>query len=260
MTCPGPPPPKRTFSFHFEFTPNIRSSSTFVPLSPNPPASFPRALQTRDCPFVFKIHSPPTPRVSSLPVLSPIPSLSLFSPPPRDSSALREALSRDFEFLPRRPSSSQIEALNPPTRSPELREGCLSFDRITMASSQSSSLDNDFVMESPTCWCGLKTPLKTSYTKKNPGRRFFACPKYNTEDARCEFFVWADIFQLLVENMLLKQNSRRNTWDDVLCREYAVRKREEKVREIAKNLKKEKRKLFCLYWIITFVILFAWFG
>ncbi|KAF5476426.1 hypothetical protein F2P56_008141 [Juglans regia] len=118
---------------------------------------------------------------------------------------------------------------------------------ITMTSSQSSSLDNDFVMESPTCWCGLKTPLKTSYTKKNPGMRFFAYPKYNTGDARCKFFVWADIFQLLVENILLKENKAWKTWDDVLRREYAVRKREEKVREIAKNLKKEKRKLLCLY-------------
>ncbi|XP_041017100.1 uncharacterized protein LOC121259539 [Juglans microcarpa x Juglans regia] len=109
-----------------------------------------------------------------------------------------------------------------------------------MASSQSSSLVNDFVMESSICWCGLKTPLKTSYTKKNPGRRFFVCRKYNTGDASCEFFIWADILQLLEENILLRENKAWKTWDDVLKREYAIRKREEKVREMAKNLKKEK--------------------
>ncbi|KAG6713408.1 hypothetical protein I3842_05G150400 [Carya illinoinensis] len=48
-----------------------------------------------------------------------------------------------------------------------------------MASSASSCMVDDF-FESPTCWCGLKASLKTSKTNKNPGRRFFACSKYNT--------------------------------------------------------------------------------
>ncbi|KAF5480172.1 hypothetical protein F2P56_000938 [Juglans regia] len=129
-----------------------------------------------------------------------------------------------------------------------------------MASSQSSASFNDNVIESPTCWCGLKTPLKTSYTKKNPGRRFFACPKYNTGDAMCDFLVWPDIFQLVEKNILLRENKVSKTWDDVLKREHAVRKREDKVREMAKTLRKEKRKLLCLYWVVTFVIVFAWFG
>ncbi|KAF5481923.1 hypothetical protein F2P56_002534 [Juglans regia] len=134
------------------------------------------------------------------------------------------------------------------------------FSQSRMASSQSSSLVNDFVMEAPTCWCGLKTPLKMSYIKKNPGRRFFACPKYNTGDVRCDFFVWADIFQLLEENILSREDKAWKTWDDILKREYAVSKREEKMREMTKNLKKEKQKLLCLYWVVTFVIVFAWFG
>ncbi|KAF5472382.1 hypothetical protein F2P56_009104 [Juglans regia] len=129
-----------------------------------------------------------------------------------------------------------------------------------MASSQSSDLVNDDIIESPTCWCGLKTPIKTSYTKKNPGRRFFACPKYNTGDAMCEFFVWVDIFKLIEENILTREIKARQTLDIVLKREYAVRKREDKVREMAKKLKKEKRKLLCLYWIVAFVVLLAWFG
>ncbi|KAG7986794.1 hypothetical protein I3843_03G099600 [Carya illinoinensis] len=130
-----------------------------------------------------------------------------------------------------------------------------------MSASQSSSLLNDFVLESPTCWCGLKTPLKTSHTSKNPGRRFFACRNYKTGEARCEFFVWADILHLLEENFRAREYKARTiTWNDVLQREYAVRKREDKVRESAKNLKKQKRKLLLLYWILTFVIVFIWFG
>ncbi|XP_042971165.1 uncharacterized protein LOC122303451 [Carya illinoinensis] len=130
-----------------------------------------------------------------------------------------------------------------------------------MSASQSSSVVNDFRMESPTCWCGLKTQLKTSHMSKNPGRRFFACPNYKTGDARCEFFVWADILHLLDENFRARENKATSfLLNDVLQREYAVRKREDKVREMAKNLKKQKRKLLILYWILTFVIVFIWFA
>ncbi|XP_042944448.1 uncharacterized protein LOC122315064 [Carya illinoinensis] len=129
-----------------------------------------------------------------------------------------------------------------------------------MAPSESSSIVNDFVMESPTCWCGLKTPLKTSHTKKNPGRRFFACPNYNTGDARCEFFVWLDILTLLEENFRVRENKASCCWEDVLQRDYDVRKREEKVRDAVKNLKKQKQKLLMMYWVLTFVVVFAWFG
>ncbi|KAG6683694.1 hypothetical protein I3842_12G026500 [Carya illinoinensis] len=86
-----------------------------------------------------------------------------------------------------------------------------------MSPSQSSSFLNDFIMESPTCWCGLKTPQKTSYTSKNPGRRFFACPDYHTGEVRCEFFVWANILHLLEENFRAHENKATNiTWNDVL--------------------------------------------
>ncbi|KAG7996467.1 hypothetical protein I3843_01G160900 [Carya illinoinensis] len=116
-------------------------------------------------------------------------------------------------------------------------------------------------MESPTCWCGLKTPLKTSHTSKNFGMRFFACPNYKTGEARCDFFGWADILHLLEQNFRARENKATSiSWNDVLEREYAVRKWEDKVREIAKNLKKQKRKLLYFYWILTFVIVFIWFG
>ncbi|KAG6700937.1 hypothetical protein I3842_08G138300 [Carya illinoinensis] len=129
-----------------------------------------------------------------------------------------------------------------------------------MPSSQSSSLVNDFVLESPTCWCDLKTHLKTSHTRKNPGRRYFACPNYNTENAKCEFFVWADMLHLLEENFRARANKAPKTWDDVLHHEYNVQKMEDKVRERVKNLKIQERRLLCLYWVLTFVTVFVWFG
>ncbi|KAG6683041.1 hypothetical protein I3842_13G172600 [Carya illinoinensis] len=83
-------------------------------------------------------------------------------------------------------------------------------------------------MESPTCWCGLKTTLKTSHTSKNLGRRFFACPKYDTRDARCEFFIWMDIYHLLDENIRTRENKVWKMWDDVVMQEYEVRKEKRK--------------------------------
>ncbi|KAG6708655.1 hypothetical protein I3842_06G092300 [Carya illinoinensis] len=81
-----------------------------------------------------------------------------------------------------------------------------------MASSQSSCLSNDDWVESPTCWCGLKTSVKTSHTKSNPGRRFYACPKYDMGDVRCEFFVWTDIFYLLDQNIRNRENKVWKMW------------------------------------------------
>lgn len=57
---------------------------------------------------------------------------------------------------------------------------CQSSCRLPIASSQSSScVVNALEMESPSCWYGLKVPLKFSHTNKNPKRKFYACPNYN---------------------------------------------------------------------------------
>ncbi|KAG6645617.1 uncharacterized protein LOC122303613 [Carya illinoinensis] len=129
-----------------------------------------------------------------------------------------------------------------------------------MASSQSSSFSNDCPLESPSCWCGLKTRLKTSHTKSNPGRSFFACPKYDMGDTRCGFFIWTDIFNLLDQNLRTRENKVWNMWDDVLLREYEVQKREDQVRERERMLKKNQRILLWLYWVVVIVIVLAWFG
>ncbi|CAL1382850.1 unnamed protein product [Linum trigynum] len=46
-------------------------------------------------------------------------------------------------------------------------------------------------MEAPFCRCGLASDLKKSWTKANPGRRFYGCSKYGTDGA-CNFFRWHD--------------------------------------------------------------------
>nr|KAJ0223849.1 hypothetical protein LSAT_V11C200086940 [Lactuca sativa] len=39
------------------------------------------------------------------------------------------------------------------------------------------------------CFCGQMAIVRTAWTDKNPGRRFWGCPK---EDSTCGFVVWID--------------------------------------------------------------------
>ncbi|XP_035548408.1 uncharacterized protein LOC118349049 [Juglans regia] len=143
-----------------------------------------------------------------------------------------------------------------------------------MASSQASScVVNDIEMESPSCWCGLKAPLKISHTHKNPGRKFYACPTYGTGETRCQFFIWADILQSVIsEKYLTRENEIRKREDALLLREYEAQKKEDKLLEREKTLQKQDddlhkrivenrvvRILLCLYWIVSVVIVFGWF-
>ncbi|KAG6683096.1 hypothetical protein I3842_13G175400 [Carya illinoinensis] len=80
-------------------------------------------------------------------------------------------------------------------------------------------------MESPTCWCSLKAPLKTSRTNKNPGRKFYACPKYNMGEAKCQFFIWVFILQLVEDKIRSRENVVRKKEDDILLHEYEVQKK-----------------------------------
>ncbi|XP_059452989.1 uncharacterized protein LOC132183647 [Corylus avellana] len=43
------------------------------------------------------------------------------------------------------------------------------------------------------CLCGIESPVMTSRTQKNLGRRFIGCGKYKSESDRgCDYFMWVD--------------------------------------------------------------------
>lgn len=46
--------------------------------------------------------------------------------------------------------------------------------------------------ESMFCNCGESAPLKTSWSTENPGRRYWSCPFYGTNEKCCKFFIWKD--------------------------------------------------------------------
>ncbi|CAI9298268.1 unnamed protein product [Lactuca saligna] len=43
-----------------------------------------------------------------------------------------------------------------------------------------------------TCYCGDTVGMWTSWTRKNPGQRFFGCPNYMDEEKDCGYFRWID--------------------------------------------------------------------
>ncbi|KAG6664229.1 uncharacterized protein At4g04775-like [Carya illinoinensis] len=144
-----------------------------------------------------------------------------------------------------------------------------------MASSQSSScVLNDLELDSPSCWCGLKAPLKISRTHKNPNRKFYACPNFQTGQTRCQFFVWEDILQSVLRETANKtrENELRLREDAVLLREYEAQQEKDKLRERETLLKNQEdelgrrmasnrigRILLCMCWIVSLVRFFGWF-
>ncbi|KAK8523230.1 hypothetical protein V6N12_047758 [Hibiscus sabdariffa] len=44
----------------------------------------------------------------------------------------------------------------------------------------------------PVCNCGIPAEMRTSWTKANPGRRFFGCPNFGKKTRKCHFFKWFD--------------------------------------------------------------------
>jgi hypothetical protein len=59
---------------------------------------------------------------------------------------------------------------------------------VDLMSSSWPSLGND-KEESGECYCGMRTYLKTSWTKENPRRRFFRCAQYD-KGPHCKCFQW----------------------------------------------------------------------
>ncbi|XP_062173577.1 uncharacterized protein LOC133879042 [Alnus glutinosa] len=57
-----------------------------------------------------------------------------------------------------------------------------------------SSGKADLGVDALTCKCGLRSPLRTSWTTVNPGRRFFGCSMYDAQKkvGQCRFSVWFD--------------------------------------------------------------------
>ncbi|KAB1219829.1 hypothetical protein CJ030_MR3G009471 [Morella rubra] len=63
-----------------------------------------------------------------------------------------------------------------------------------MSNISSPSLKIRGPYDAKVCSCGLKAPLKASWTNLNPGRRFYGCAKFDgtSKNGHCNYFCWVD--------------------------------------------------------------------
>ncbi|KAM7469359.1 hypothetical protein LguiA_007542 [Lonicera macranthoides] len=61
---------------------------------------------------------------------------------------------------------------------------------MASSSSSSSGFSKSLKTTTLTCHCGYPAPIRVSWTKENPGRRFAGCRNYRARP--CNFFKWID--------------------------------------------------------------------
>ncbi|CAL5343274.1 unnamed protein product [Camellia sinensis] len=76
-----------------------------------------------------------------------------------------------------------------------LFESCPDFPKVEdycwMASSFASESGQSRTNAPRLCYCGERSPVKTSMTSGNMGRRFYDCARYGV-DVTCGYFEWVD--------------------------------------------------------------------
>ncbi|GMP49747.1 hypothetical protein CsSME_00016626 [Camellia sinensis var. sinensis] len=96
-----------------------------------------------------------------------------------------------------------------------------------MASSFASKSRQSMTNPQRLCYCGERSPVKTSMTSANMGRRFYDCARYEV-DATCGYFEWVD-------------PPMCQRWEEVLPKMVVKMNRLEK--ELARSHRREK--MFC---------------
>ncbi|TKY71247.1 Histone deacetylase 6 [Spatholobus suberectus] len=67
------------------------------------------------------------------------------------------------------------------------------------------------VRDSPKfCKCGALSKLKISWSKNNPGRRFYGCGKYNKSILHCDYLIWFD-----PPTNIFHVNLFNDLWEDI---------------------------------------------
>ncbi|XP_030445959.1 uncharacterized protein LOC115668690 [Syzygium oleosum] len=125
--------------------------------------------------------------------------------------------------------------------------------RMRLPTSESSVVTPNEVELEPTCYCGLQSPILTAKTRKNAGRRFHGCAKFDGPGC-CDFFMWVDpkipdrardmIVDLLERNQALCESSqsRRDEVDvsSLLTKMKTQRAKNKRLKEELAQVKKEK--------------------
>jgi hypothetical protein len=116
--------------------------------------------------------------------------------------------------------------------------------RFSFASSNHTNLRK----RGNTCWCDIESPLMTSWTYENPGRRFYGCGGFKVMRKKgCNHFEWFDEEMSFRAKEVIRSLKNRN--DELMEAMSENKKFEETVK------KKNKYLRFVLGLTIVFLLL-----
>ncbi|KAF8044260.1 hypothetical protein BT93_A2295 [Corymbia citriodora subsp. variegata] len=143
---------------------------------------------------------------------------------------------------------------------------------MRVPTSESSDVTPNEVNSEPTCYCGLQSPILIAKTRKNTGRRFHGCAKFDGLGC-CNFFMWIDpkipdhardmIVDLLERNQALcesSQSRREEVNVSLLLAEMKTQKaKNRRLKEELARVKKGKMLyqlafILCMFYIVVSVI------
>ncbi|XP_013614848.1 PREDICTED: uncharacterized protein LOC106321078 [Brassica oleracea var. oleracea] len=102
-----------------------------------------------------------------------------------------------------------------------------------------------------TCYCGAEPVVETSYTPRDPGRRYFSC--VNVDDGDCHIWKWWDV--AIMEEMRDAQRKIRLLKDQFFETDQKVAKLEKTVGLLRKKNSRVAKGVCLLVMVITVLIL-----
>ncbi|KAI3443098.1 uncharacterized protein J3R85_000466 [Psidium guajava] len=139
--------------------------------------------------------------------------------------------------------------------------------KTRLPTSESSGVTPKEEVESElTCYCGLKSPIVMAKTKKNAGRRFHGCAKFNGPGC-CDFFMWVDpkisdrardvIVDLLERNQALSESSQSRREIDVGSLLAEIKTERAENRRLKKELTRVKKEKMLYQMALFCIVLFV---
>ncbi|KAG7965657.1 hypothetical protein I3843_08G012700 [Carya illinoinensis] len=130
----------------------------------------------------------------------------------------------------------------------------------------------------PLCFCEIEAPMRYSNTKKNPGRAFLSCAKYNKEEiSYYKYFKWVEDDEYMAldreethNEVLSKEKELKKLINDFENIIIELRRRADEINLVLSNRNEEllkelvavvreaeirrSRTLLCVFWTFAFVV------
>ncbi|XP_058755918.1 uncharacterized protein At4g04775-like [Vicia villosa] len=128
----------------------------------------------------------------------------------------------------------------------------MSESRFSYASTNSSSSRRKVNR----CWCDLESPLMTSWSYANPGRRFYGCGNFRVMRKKgCNHFEWFDEEMSNRAKDVIRSLKDKN--DELVNLMSDTRKNEELLKMKARNEELLKKKMKFMGYFMGLVLVFV---